>query len=154
MALDGIRLHGKILGVEDGSLRLSDDLAATLDSADDFCRAEMDGIDQFIADNGLDAPPEEVSPIEWQPEPEPPLLGLAEVGISTVIYATGFHYDFGWIDLPVFDERGYPRYRRGVTEIPGLYFCGLHWMETQGSGLFYGVGRDAEYVAGHLRAKA
>jgi putative flavoprotein involved in K+ transport len=153
MALDGIRLHGKVLNVEDGCLRLSDNLAATLDGVDDFCRTAMDGIDQFITENGLDAPPEEVSPIEWQPEPEPPLLGLAEAGISTVIYATGFHYDFSWIDLPVFDERGYPRYRRGVTEIPGLYFCGLHWMETQGSGLFYGVGRDAEYVVGHLSSQ-
>jgi putative flavoprotein involved in K+ transport len=154
MALDGIRLHGKVLGVENGCVRLSDDLAAMLDDIDDFCRGEMDGIDQFIADNGLDAPPEEVSPIDWQPDPEPPLLGLADAGISTVIYATGFHYDFGWIDLPTFDERGYPRYRRGVTEIPGLYFCGLHWMETQGSGLFYGVGRDAEYVVDHLSAQA
>ena len=67
-----------------------------------------------------------------------------------MIYATGFHFDFGWIDLPVFDERGYPRYARGVTEIPGFYFCGLHWMHTQGSGLFCGVGEDAEYVVSHL----
>jgi putative flavoprotein involved in K+ transport len=152
MALDGVRLHSKVLGVEKGCLRLSDDLAATLDSIDDSCRVEMDGIDRFIAENGLEAPPEKVVPFDWQPKPEPPLLDLAATGISTVIYATGFHYDFGWIDLPVFDERGYPRYRRGVTEIPGLYFCGLHWMETQGSGLFYGVGRDAEYVVDRLLA--
>ncbi len=154
MALDCVRLHGKVLCVDGGCLRLSDGLAAALDSADEFCRAEMDGIDQFIADHGLDAPPEEVVRFDWHPEPEPPLLDLAEAGISTVIYATGFHSDFGWIDLPVFDVRGYPRYRRGVTEIPGLYFCGLHWMETQGSGLFYGVGQDAEYVVGHLSAQA
>jgi putative flavoprotein involved in K+ transport len=153
MALDGIRLHGKALGVDDGYLRLSGDLALTLDTVDDFCWTEMDGIDDFIAENGLDAPPKEVVPVDWQPEPEPPLLDLTEAGISTVIYATGFHYDFGWIDLPVFDERGYPRYHRGITEIPGLYFCGLHWMETQGSGLFYGVGRDAKYVVEHLSGR-
>lgn len=150
MALDGVRLHGKVLGVENGCLRLLDDLAETLDGIDDFCRTEIDGIDKFIDDNGLDPPPEEVPPIDWQPDPEPPLLDLVEAGISTVIYATGFHYDFGWINLPIFDERGYPRYRRGVTELPGLYFCGLHWMQTQGSGLFYGIGKDAEFVVGHL----
>ena len=80
----------------------------------------------------------------------PPLFDLAEAHVSTVIYATGFHRDFEWIALPVFDEGGYPRYDRGITEIPGLYFCGLHWMYTQGSGLFYGVGDDAQYVVDHL----
>ena len=78
------------------------------------------------------------------------MLDLKQSGISSVIFGTGFHFDFGWIDLPVFDERGYPRYDRGVTAIPGLYLVGLHWMYTQGSGLFYQVGRDAEYVIDHL----
>ncbi|MEJ2177982.1 MAG: hypothetical protein P8Y12_08545 [Gammaproteobacteria bacterium] len=86
----------------------------------------------------------------WQPESEPALFDLSVAGVTTVIYATGFHFDFSWIDLPVFDESGYPRYARGVTKFPGLYFCGLHWMKTQGSGLFYGVGEDAEYVVSHL----
>ena len=54
------------------------------------------------------------------------------------------------IDLPVFDDRGYPGYERGVTELPGFYFVGLHWMYTAGSGLFSQVGRDAEFVVKHL----
>ena len=149
MARDGIQLHGKVLGFADGRVSFSDDLAKMLDNADAICRAEMDQIDQFISENGLDVPPEQVTNFEWQPKPEPHLLNLAEAGISTVIYATGFHFDFGWLDLPVFDERGYPRYNRGVTDIPGLYFCGLHWMHTQGSGLFCGVAQDAEYVVQH-----
>ena len=78
---------------------------------------------------------------------------LRKAGIKTVIYATGFHFDFSWIDLPIFDQHGYPRYSRGVTEMPGLYFCGLHWMQTQGSGLFYGVGEDAGYVVSHLLSR-
>jgi putative flavoprotein involved in K+ transport len=150
MALSGIQLHGKVLGVEDGCFRLSGDLAETLDRVDDVCRRQMEEIDKFIEERGLDAPPEEVTLAHWQPETEPALFDLSDASISTVIYATGFHFDFGWIDLPIFDARGYPRYERGVTEVPGLYFCGLHWMQTQGSGLFYGVGEDAEYVVGHL----
>jgi putative flavoprotein involved in K+ transport len=150
MALDGIQLHGKVLGVEDGCFRLSGDLAETLAGIDEFCRNEIEGIDNFIEANGLDDPKEEIPLVDWSPEPEPALLDLSDAKVSTVIYATGFHPDFSWIDLPVFDERGYPRYTRGVTEIPGLYFCGLHWMHTQGSGLFYGVGEDAEYVVAHL----
>ena len=84
------------------------------------------------------------------PSAEPPTLDLIEAGIGTVIYGTGFHPDFSWIDVPIFDGHGYPRCRRGVTDVPGLYFLGLNWMHTMGSGLFYGVGRDAEYVVTHL----
>jgi putative flavoprotein involved in K+ transport len=88
--------------------------------------------------------------VAWQPFEEPPTIDLKEAGIGTVIYGTGFHPDFRWIDMPVFDGRGYPRTRRGVTEIPGLHFLGLHWLHTMGSGLFYGVGRDAEHVVSHI----
>ena len=150
MALDGIQLHGKVLGIQGSCFRLSRDLANTLDGIDKVCRDEMEGIDKFIEKNGLDDPKEEVALVNWLPEPESALFDLSDEDVSTVIYATGFHFDFTWIDLPVFDERGYPRYAQGVTEIPGLYFCGLHWMHTQGSGLFYGVGEDAEYVVTHL----
>ena len=150
LASNGVQLHGKVLDVEGSTVRLSGDLAETLDSIDRGCRAEMDGIDSFIAEHGLDAPAAGIAPVDWEPTPEPAVFDLKLAGIESAIYATGFHYDFGWIDLPVFDGRGYPRYERGVTEIPGLYFVGLHWMHTQGSGLFYQVGRDAEYVVDHL----
>ena len=150
MAIDGVRLHGKVLGVEGGSFRLSDNLRETLNRVDDVCRAEMAGIDKFIDENGLDDPSEAIVSVDWQPEAEPALFDLSSSGVSSVIYAPGCHFDFGWIDLPVFDEHGYPRYNRGVTEMPGLYFCGLHWMHSQGSGLFYGVGEDAKYIVSHL----
>jgi putative flavoprotein involved in K+ transport len=150
MALNGVRLHGKVLDAEGSAIRLSGNLAETLDSIDRGCRATMDGIDSYIVEHGLDAPEADIDPVDWEPAPGSPLLDLDQAGIKSVIYATGFHFDFGWIDLPVFDARGYPRYERGVTEIPGLYFVGLHWMHTQGSGLFYQVGRDAKYVVDHL----
>ncbi len=154
LALGGVRLHGKVLGAKGGALRFAGDLPETLDAVDRFCKTEIDGIDAFIAKHGLDAPEEEVVPVDWQPAPEAPELDLVEARISTVIYATGFHFDFNWIDLQVFDARGYPRYRRGVADLPGLYFVGLHWMCSQGSGLFYGVGRDAEYVVKHLTGQS
>jgi putative flavoprotein involved in K+ transport len=150
MAQNGVKLHGKVEGVQDGCLVLAGGLEETLNAVDEVCKNEMEGIDKFIAENGLDAPGEDLAPVDWQSQPELPVFDLAEANVSTVIYATGFHRDFGWIDLPVFDEGGYPGYERGITEIPGLYFCGLHWMHTQGSGLFYGVGDDAEYVVNHL----
>ncbi|HUS96060.1 MAG TPA: NAD(P)-binding domain-containing protein, partial [Hyphomicrobiaceae bacterium] len=150
LALDGVQLCGKVIGGRETTLRMADSLAASLDAADAFCQAEMDDLDAFIAKAGLDAPAESIEPADWVPAAQPAQLDLEKEGISTIIYATGFHRDFSWIELPVFDETGYPRYTRGVTELPGLYFVGLHWMHTQGSGLFYGVGGDAAFVTDHL----
>ena len=104
----------------------------------------------YIAGCGIEAPASNLEPIDWRPVPEPATLDLRQAGISSVIYGTGFRFDFRWIDLPVLDQRGFPRYERGVTAVPGLYFVGLHWLNTWGSGLFYQVGRDAEYVVDHL----
>jgi putative flavoprotein involved in K+ transport len=151
-ALDGVHLHGRLVDVAGTTVRFADDLAANLDAADDLCRQLASDIDDYIAQSGMDAPEPDLATVAWRPQNAKTTMDLKEAGISTVVYATGFHRDFGWIDLPVFDDRGYPRYERGVTDIPGLYFLGLHWMHTQGSGLFYGVGRDAEFVVDHLVA--
>jgi len=151
LALEGMKLHGHLLDVEGTAVRFADDLADNLDAIDAKCAEDLAAIDRYIAEHGLDAPAEDAATADWRPGPAPATFDLVEAGIGTVIYATGYHYDFRWIDLPVFDERGYPRYDRGITEIPGLYFVGLHWMHTQGSGLFYQVGRDAGYVVDHLR---
>jgi putative flavoprotein involved in K+ transport len=150
LALDGVKLHGRLLDAEDTGVRFADDLAETLDAIDKDCREHLAEIDEYIAENGIDAPESDLEPVDWQPAPEPATLDLRQAGIGSVIYGMGFHFDFGWIDLPLFDERGYPRYERGVTEVPGLYFVGLHWQHTLGSGLFYQVGRDAEHVVDHL----
>jgi putative flavoprotein involved in K+ transport len=74
-------------------------------------------------------------------------LDLDRAGIGSVIWCTGFGRDYRWVDVPVFDGRGYPAHERGVTNCPGLYFIGLPWLHTWGSGRFSGVGHDARYLA-------
>jgi putative flavoprotein involved in K+ transport len=59
----------------------------------------------------------------------------------------GFATDYSFIELPAFEDSGYPKHDRGVTPVPGLYFLGLPWMYTWGSGRFCGVARDAEHLA-------
>ena len=72
--------------------------------------------------------------------------------VNGVIWATGYRPDFGWINLPVFDEHGYPSHQRGVVaEAPGLYFVGLHFQTALSSALIGGVGADAAYIAGQLK---
>ena len=65
----------------------------------------------------------------------------------------GFNSDFAWIDVPVFDGKGYPYHRRGVTNVEGLYFLGLPWLYTWGSGRFSGIARDATHVADRIEKR-
>lgn len=74
--------------------------------------------------------------------------------VSTIVWATGFRPDFRWVQVPVVDARGIPIHERGVTDAPGLYFLGLRWQHTQGSGLLVGVGRDAAFLASRIAEQA
>jgi putative flavoprotein involved in K+ transport len=75
--------------------------------------------------------------------------------VANVIWCTGFRKDFGWIDLPIVGEDGYPRQERGVVATaPGLYFVGLKFQRSFASMLVGGAGRDAAYVAGRIAARA
>jgi putative flavoprotein involved in K+ transport len=69
-----------------------------------------------------------------------------------VLWANGFRPDYGWISLPVFDRAGWPVQVRGVTEVPGLYFVGVHWLHKRKSALLLGVGEDAEHVVSTIVA--
>jgi putative flavoprotein involved in K+ transport len=71
----------------------------------------------------------------------------SEVEVHAVIWATGYRPDYSWIDLPIFDEHGRLRHRRGVADVPGLYFLGLTWQHTRGSALIGWVKKDAEFIA-------
>ena len=85
-----------------------------------------------------------------------PLLANGRVvEASTVVWCTGFRQAFGWIDLPVLDEHGWPRERLGVVDgAPGLYFCGLCFQSAAVSMLIHGAGRDAEHVARQVVTRA
>jgi putative flavoprotein involved in K+ transport len=70
-----------------------------------------------------------------------------ELEVDAVIWATGYRFDYAWIKLPILDEDGRLRHRRGVTDIPGLCFLGLTWQHTRGSALIGWVKDDAEFIA-------
>ncbi|MCW4463985.1 NAD(P)/FAD-dependent oxidoreductase [Glutamicibacter sp. MNS18] len=84
---------------------------------------------------------------------QPVLADGTELSVSNVVWATGFRHDYSWLDLPVFDQRGWPREYRGVsTDVPGLYFCGLAYQYSMASMNFYGVGPDSRYIARRIAA--
>jgi putative flavoprotein involved in K+ transport len=80
---------------------------------------------------------------------------LDVTNVTNVVWCTGFRTDFGWIDLPVFDDSGQPLHVRGVVESePGLYFLGLIFLYAFSSDVLPGRDRDAAYIAKHLAARA
>jgi putative flavoprotein involved in K+ transport len=76
----------------------------------------------------------------------------SELDVDAVLWATGYRPDYAWIHLPVLDADGRLLQRRGVTDVPGLYFLGLTWQHTRGSALIGWVKDDAEYIAGRIDA--
>lgn len=146
-AREGMRLHGRLSAVAGDRLEFAADLTANLDNADAVAESIKDSIDAFIAARGIDAPADPRYTPVWQPHGRQRPLGLATAGITAVVWCTGFGRDYRWLDVPVFDGRGYPTHERGVTHCPGLYFLGLPWLHTWGSGRLSGVGRDAAHVA-------
>jgi putative flavoprotein involved in K+ transport len=77
-------------------------------------------------------------------------LDLAEAGISTIIWATGFSVDYGWLQVGAFDEKGRPKHQRGVSVEPGIYFLGLPWQSRRGSSFIWGVWHDAKHLADRI----
>jgi putative flavoprotein involved in K+ transport len=153
-ALEGMKLYGPLQSIESGRCRFRPELAQNLDSADDVYRSINRSIDQFISASGISAPEQAPYRPVWQPREEVTTLDVARAGISAIVWCIGFGSDFRFIKLPLFDERGYPEHQRGVTSVPGLYFVGLPWLHTWGSGRFSGVGRDAEFLATAIAARA
>ncbi|WP_329543784.1 MSMEG_0569 family flavin-dependent oxidoreductase [Streptomyces sp. NBC_01356] len=151
-ARDGMRLYGRLTGIDGGILEFADDLKVNLDRADAVADGIKDAIDAHITAQGVPAPDEARYIPVWEPAEQPEALDLAEARITSVIWSTGFTRDHRWIEIPVFDGRGYPMHWRGVTSTPGLYFLGLPWQYSWGSGRFEAVGRDAEFLADHIDA--
>jgi len=156
LAVNGVVLLGRVLGGRDGRLALAPDLGANLARGDASLIALMRRCDVYVVRNGLDFPASD-TPAETLPDPaevaDPILtLDLAAAGISTIIWANGFQYDFSWIDLPIFGNcidpsNRVPSHKRGVTCVPGVYFLGLPWLHKWKSAFLFGVGEDAEYLA-------
>ncbi|MDR6232816.1 MSMEG_0569 family flavin-dependent oxidoreductase [Pseudomonas oryzihabitans] len=149
-ALEGMQLFGRLTDLKGEVLTFAADLDAKLDAADAVYNRINASIDQYIAQNGIEAPAGNAYEPLWRPENSPTTLDLSRAGITSIVWCIGFQPDFSWVDVPVFNGRSYPGHRRGVTEQPGLYFLGLPWLHTWGSGRFSGVARDAEYLVAEL----
>lgn len=152
----GATLLGRLAGAEASALRFDATLAEEIAFADAFAARFYASVDDYIARNNLAAPtPTPAELAGGRLDDDPPIaqrqtLAIDDAGIGSVIWATGFAFDFSWVDFPVTDEFGYPVTQGGATAVDGLYFCGLNYMTKRKSGILYGVAEDAEAVARDL----
>jgi putative flavoprotein involved in K+ transport len=152
-ALEGMKLYGRLQDVSGNILRFADDLKQNLDQADSVSESIKTTIDKYIEANQLIAPVEPPYQPAWEPKVPTLQLDYVEAKVSTVIWSVGFRTDYSWIEVPIFDGKGYPCHRRGITSVAGIYFLGLPWQYTWGSGRFSGVAQDAWFLADCIEAR-
>jgi putative flavoprotein involved in K+ transport len=157
LAEAGVEVAGRAIGATEGGVVFDDSADAVLDAADkaytDFVSLARELAATAIGEELTEADDSELDRTHGEIEPLDS-IDLGRMNVGTIIWATGYVYDYDWVHMPVTDSHGRPVQQRGVSEHPGLYFLGLHWMHTFRSGLFSGVGGDAEYIADHMARSA
>ena len=146
----GVRLAGRVLGVEGHRVLLADDLAATIAAADVRLARLLRRIDahaERCRPSGIrDAEP--IPPIHVPASPK--TIDLRAENIRTVVWATGYRREYRWLRVPVLDRRGEIVHDGGITPVPGLYVLGLQFLRRRKSSFLDGVGDDARALAAHL----
>ncbi|TIT48388.1 MAG: FAD-dependent oxidoreductase, partial [Mesorhizobium sp.] len=154
LAAQGMTLVGRTELYRGGMMIFAPDLGKNVARGDANYMSVLDEADAYVARNGLDLP-EEPDARKIGPDPQcvtDPILelNLAEAGISSIIWATGFTVDYSWLEVDVFDQKGKPKHQRGVSTEPGIYFLGLPWQSRRGSSFIWGVWHDAQHLADHI----
>lgn len=154
-AKDGVVLLGHMQRAEDNLVYFKPDLRENLENIDQFVVDLKKDIDELIIAQNIQAEeaPANSDLKDGYAQEIIEKLDLEAEGINTIIWATGYKFDFSWVDFPIFDQDGYPIQERGITAYPGLYFLGLHFLYKRRSGLLWGVGEDAKHIAGDIAAR-
>ncbi|MEM1154944.1 MAG: MSMEG_0569 family flavin-dependent oxidoreductase [Pseudomonadota bacterium] len=152
-AAEGMELFGTMTEFDGKSLHFLPNLGKNLQKADDTFNNINARIDAWIDSQQLETcePSSAYAPV-WQVARERTELDLQAANITSVIWCVGYLPGFDWLDAPVFNGRGHPQHARGITQSPGLYFIGLPWLHTWGSGRFSGVKQDAQYLCEQIAA--
>jgi len=151
----GIALIGRLQSVTAGILHFADDLQMSLADGDAAYSAFLARADAYVEQQEMHLPVEREARTRLA---DPPCvirptrqLDYRATGVGAVVWATGYTFDFGWLELPVLNARGEPQHDRGIAAIPGLYFLGLPWLSKMNSSFLNGVGDDAARLAEHIR---
>ncbi len=154
LAERGMTLLGRTESFNHGVMHFASDLAGNIARGNANTLSVLDEADAYVARNGLDLAEEpEARMVGADPQcvSDPVVdLNLAEAGITSIIWATGFALDYSWLKVDAFDEAGKPKHQRGVSAESGIYFLGLPWLSRRGSSFIWGVWHDARYLADQI----
>jgi len=146
----GVQIAGRLMGINAGKAQFSGSLRNVCALADLKMKRLLSAIDEF-ATGETDVPPAETF-ANTQIDDSPLLMKkLDGNSIRTIIWATGFRPDYGWLDIPVLDSKGNIRHDGGVADVPGLYVLGLPLMRTRKSSFIFGIDDDAQFISNHLK---
>lgn len=147
--IKGVKLLGHLEAIKGDSIYLRQDVKENLLYGREFHKNMINCVNKYIEENNINASAyseEKDFLFSLDTSEKNRILNLKKENITSIIWCTGYKFDFDWINLPVFDDDGYPIQKNGKTAVPGLYFVGMHWQRTAKSGLLYGVGEDAALV--------
>ena len=148
----GVRLVGRLMGVQDGRAHFSGSLRNVCRLADLKMKRLLDTIDEWAVEAGLDAELKAGARLPGTVVPELPSLGF-DLGkeVRSIVWATGYRPDYTWLHVPVFDRKGRIRHEGGVvSDAPGMVVMGLTFMRRRKSSFIHGAEDDAQDLAGHL----
>jgi len=148
----GIKLVGRLMGVQNGTAQFSGSLRNVCALADLKMNRLLKTIDEWIEQNpdiSQLEPPEYFSRTGFD---EDPCLGLnlEDGGIRTIIWATGYQPDYSWLDVPVLDRKGLIKHDGGITDSPGMYLVGMPFLRNRKSSFIHGAEDDARFITQHL----
>ena len=154
LAAQGVFLVGRTASFDDGKVRFNPDLSENIANGDANYLSVLNEADAYCVRNGLNLPEEPEARIFGR-NPDcvtnPILeLDLAQAAVTSIVWATGYTTDFGWLQVDAFDESGRPKHQHGVSSEPGVYFLGLPWLSRRGSSFIWGVWYDAQHIADQI----
>ena len=157
LAERGISLLGRAQSFNNNVMYFAPDLTKNIAGGNAYTLSLLDQADDYVIRNGLNFPLEPEAR-EVLPDPEcvtNPILeiDLEEAGINSIVWATGFDVDFGWLKVDALDENGRPKHERGISTESGIYFLGLPWQSRRGSSFIWGVWQDAKFLADQIKLR-
>jgi putative flavoprotein involved in K+ transport len=148
----GMKLAGRLMGVQDSSVQFSGSLKNVCALADLKMNRLLKTIDEWIdtqTDLGPVEPPERFEATHVDNDPML-TLDLDRANVRTVLWATGYRPDYSWLNLDILDRKGLIRHEGGVAASPGMYVLGMPFLRKRKSSFIHGIEDDARYVVSHL----
>jgi putative flavoprotein involved in K+ transport len=157
LARRGVTLLGHFESADGTRLRFGDDLARNVRSGDEGAAKMRQHVDDYVARNGIAAPTSDPDPADEPADAasflSPNEVDLADRGVRSVIFSTGFGTDYSWLRVPTAVADGAVAHQEGRSGVDGVWFVGLLWMRMRRSAIIFGAMDDSAHIAEQVAAR-